>query len=29
MDLTGVTRFDGDGGLVYGAWGDSGDDDCW
>jgi len=29
MDLTGVTRLDGDGGLVYSAWGDSGDDDCW
>jgi hypothetical protein len=30
MDLTGVTRFDGDGGLVYEAWSDGGgDDDCW
>ena len=31
MDLVGVSRFDGVGGLVYEAWsGDnSGDDDCW
>ena len=29
MGLTGVTRLDGVGGLVYSAWGDSGDDDCW
>jgi len=30
MDLVGVTRLDGDGGLVYEAWSDgSGDDDCW
>jgi len=28
MDLTGVTRLDGDGGLVYEAW-SGGDDDCW
>jgi hypothetical protein len=30
MDLVGVTRFDGVGGLVYEAWSDgSSDDDCW
>jgi|GEM_PF-1865759 len=31
MDLTGVTRLDGGGGLVYEAWSDGGggDDDCW
>ena len=31
MDLTGVTRLDGVGGLVYSAWGDNNgsDDDCW
>ncbi|MDR2708258.1 MAG: hypothetical protein LBB87_05905, partial [Nitrososphaerota archaeon] len=29
MDLTGVSRFDGVGGLVYSAWGGEGDDDCW
>ena len=29
MGLTGVTRFVGVGGLVYSAWDDSGDDDCW
>ena len=30
MDLVGVTRFVGVGGLVYGAWGNNGsDDDCW
>ena len=30
MDLAGVTRLDGVGGLVYEAWSDgSGDDDCW
>jgi len=28
MDLVGVTRLDGDGGLVYEAW-SGGDDDCW
>ena len=28
MGLTGVTRLDGDGGLVYEAW-SGGDDDCW
>jgi len=28
MDLLGVTRLDGDGGLVYDAW-SGGDDDCW
>ncbi|MCL1977410.1 MAG: transposase [Candidatus Bathyarchaeota archaeon] len=29
MDLLGVTRLDGDGGLVYEAWHGEGDDDCW
>jgi len=32
MDLIGVNRLDGAGGLVYEAWsGDNsgGDDDCW
>jgi hypothetical protein len=29
MDLTGVSRLDGDGGLVYEAWSGAGDDDCW
>jgi len=29
MDLVGVTRLDGVGGLVYSAWGGDGDDDCW
>jgi hypothetical protein len=29
MDLTGVTRLDGGGGLVYDAWSDGGGDDCW
>ena len=29
MGLAGVTRFDGDGGLVYEAWGSDSDDDCW
>jgi hypothetical protein len=30
MDLVGVTRFDGVGGLVYEAWGNNdSDDDCW
>ena len=28
MVLLGVTRLDGDGGLVYDAW-SGGDDDCW
>ena len=28
MDFLGVTRLDGDGGLVYDAW-SGGDDDCW
>jgi lysyl-tRNA synthetase class I len=29
MGLTGVTRLDGDGGLVYEVWRGEGDDDCW
>ena len=29
MDLTGVTRLDGDGGLVYEVWSGDSDDDCW
>jgi hypothetical protein len=30
MDLAGVSRFDGVGGLVYEAWSDGGGvDDCW
>jgi hypothetical protein len=29
MDLAGVSRFDGVGGLVYSAWGGEGVDDCW
>ena len=29
MDLTGVTRLDGDGGLVYEAWSGDSDDDYW
>ena len=29
MDLTGVTRLDGDGGLIYEAWHGGDDEDCW
>jgi hypothetical protein len=29
MDLVGVSRFDGEGGLVYSAWSGDNDDDCW
>ena len=29
MDLAGVSRFVGVGGLVYEVWSDNYDDDCW
>ena len=29
MDLVGVSRSDGEGGLIYYDWGGNADDDCW